>query len=146
MKKLVLICLSFAFCMMLTFCGKEKQMEVLITKESSYTTEEPGDDYYEYPNVNTSSDSFKECFKKVEGDWYDGDHKLSFYIEDDMYKMSGWTDKARIIVVFDPVRNNENQFEIGLDAGEMEEFLLCEIISEDTEIMIKDTKYIRKLK
>ena len=103
------------------------------------------DDYLEYPTVDKADDYFKECFGKIEGAWCDNDKVIGFYIddEDDLYMMSGWTDRDRIIAFIDPVRNHDNQFEIGLEAGEMQEILRCEIVEENKVILIKDTQYVR---
>ena len=103
------------------------------------------DDYLEYPTEDKADDFFAECFEKIEGSWCDGDRTIGFYIDDEdgLYMMSGWTERDRIIAFIDPVRNHENQFEIGLEAGEMQEILRCEIVEENKVILIKDTEYVR---
>ena len=98
-------------------CGRENVANKSMVEDF---TEKFGDDYLEYATVEKADDYFKQCFEKIEGDWYADDMKIDFYIDDDMYMMSGWTERARVIAFIDPIRNHENQFEIGLEAGEMQ--------------------------
>lgn len=100
-------------------------------------------DYTAYPNVNTADDYFKQCFNMLEGDWHNDDRTISFYIENDKYRMSGWSDRSRIIIFYNPIKDEENQFRIGIEAGELQEVLTCEIVEEDAVIHINDVEYVR---
>lgn len=140
MKKTVIVCLLFVSIM---FVGCDRENAVIPTPVEDFT-EEFADDYLEYATVSKADDYFKQCFEKIEGNWYDDDREIDFYTEDDLYMMSGWTDRARIIAFIDPIRNHENQFEIGLEAGELQEILRCEIVEENKKIIINGTEYVRK--
>ena len=142
MKKSFLICFTVFVCIMLAGCSRDRAD---IQPSSENFAEDFCDDYFEYPSVDKADDYFKQCFEKVEGVWRDNDNgrEISFYIEDDMYMMSGWTNRARIIAFIEPVRKHENQFGIGLEAGELQEILTCEIVRENEEIIINETVYVR---
>ena len=140
MKKSVIACLLTFVCIVFVGCGRENVANKSMVEDF---TEKFGDDYLEYATVEKADDYFKQCFERIEGDWYADDMKIDFYIDDDMYMMSGWTERARVIAFIDPIRNHENQFEIGLEAGELQEILRCEIIEENKEILIEDTLYVR---
>lgn len=145
MKKSLLTCLII-ICLCFMFAGCNRQnLDSLSTDEKAgeILDEIFADDYFEYSTVDKADDYFKECFEKIEGEWSDGERVIGFYIDDDLYMMSGWTERPRIIAFIEPVRNHENQFEIGLEAGEMQEILRCEITNEDKEILIKETVYVR---
>lgn len=163
MRKSLLVCLTICLCAMFAGCNRQNPGrlpldEQLNEQSGEKSAEKSGekidekfdemfaDDYLEYVTADKADDYFKECFEKIEGDWSDGDRVVGFYIddEDDLYMMSGWTDRDRIIAFIDPVRNHENQFEIGLEAGELQEILRCEIVEENKEIIINGTEYVRQ--
>lgn len=136
MKKSLTFCLIIFACIMLGGCNREEAVD---EPSDEYFC----DDYLEYSNVEKADDYFKQCFEMIEGDWHGDDRSIGFYVDDDMYMMSGWTERARIIAFIEPVRNHENQFEIGLEAGELQEILSCEIVEENKEIIINETAYVR---
>ena len=138
MKKVILICMLLSFAVVASGCERDN------SGNASFTDELFADDYLEYVTLDTADDFFKQCFEKIDGDWYSDDKTVGFYTEDNLYMMSGWSDKARIIAFIEPVRNNANQFEIGLEAGELQEILKCEIVDENKEIIIKETVFLRK--
>lgn len=142
MKKSFLICFTVFVCIMLAGCSRDRADKLPSVENFA---EEFGDDYFEYPSVDKADDYFKQCFEKVEGDWRDNDNgrEIGFYIDGDMYMMSGWTNRDRIIAFIEPVRNHENQFRIGLEAGELQEILTCEIVRKNEEIIINETVYVR---
>lgn len=140
MKKFCQFCFTILICFVFVGCNRKTVGDV---PSAEIFDEVFSDDYLEYATVDKADDYFKQCFEKVEGDWYSDDRTIGFFIEDDMYMMSGWTDRPRIIAFIDPVRKHENQFEIGLEAGELQEILLCEIVEENKEIIIKETVYVR---
>lgn len=150
MKKLLSVCLIMCLCVAFVGCNRSNSDNLSLDEKTDEKSAEKmdemfADDYLEYPTVEKADDYFRECFKKIEGDWRDGDRVLGFYIDDkdDLYMMSGWTDRDRIIAFIDPVRNHENQFEIGLEAGELQEILRCEIVEENKTILINRTEYVR---
>ena len=146
MKKSLFTCFVLCVCVVLVGCNSGNTYNLPIDGELGEKIDEQfADDYHEYPTVDKSDAYFKECFEKIEGDWRAGDSVVGFYIddEDNLYMMSGWTDSDRIIAFIDSVRNHENQFDIGLEAGELQEILRCEIVEENKEILIKDTQYVR---
>lgn len=144
MKKSLFTCLVLCVCVVFAGCTRENTKEGLGEKVEEKLDEQFADDYLEYQTVDKADAYFKECFEKIEGKWADGDRIIGFYIddEDNLYMMSGWTNRDRIIAFIDPVRNHENQFEIGLEAGEMQEILRCEIVEENKVILINETEYV----
>ena len=139
MKKSIFALVSVLLFVLLVGCDAE-------TSDNLPLTEYFADDYMEYPTTENADDYFKQCYEKLEGEWYNDEKTIGFYIEDNMYMMSGWTDNARIIAYIEPVSNHENQFRIGLEAGELQENLRVEFGEDNKSIIINETEYVRKEK